>query len=170
MRLRAPRLRLPRLRLPRWRRPRWPRQPLSRRWAAALAVLLLTVLWCTRGDAGRRTWPRAEILAAIRQVESSGRDDVPDGDGGKAIGPYQIHFVYWQDALRSEPSLGGDYQHCRRRAYAERVIDAYMQKWAPAAWQAGEAETIARIHNGGPGGAEKQATLGYWRRVRSHLP
>ncbi|MFY9342019.1 MAG: hypothetical protein WAT39_06000, partial [Planctomycetota bacterium] len=136
------------------------------------AAVLLALVWAW--PSGRTepppTWPREPILAAIRFVESSDRDDVPDGDAGKAIGPYQIHEVYWQDALRFRPALGGTWQDCRKRAYAEAVIDAYMQRWANEAWQQGDAETIARIHNGGPGGATKDSTLGYWERVRARLP
>jgi hypothetical protein len=79
--------------------------------------------------------------------------------------------VYWLDAVRHDPSLGParghDYQDCRQRAYAERVIDAYMRKWVPAAWQAGDVEVIARTHNGGPGGARSRATDRYWGRVRA---
>ncbi len=149
----------------------WPRGPRGRRAAAAsLAFVLLTLLWLFAGDGDRRTWPREQILAAIRFVESGDRDDVPDGDDGKAIGPYQIHRVYWQDALRAEPALGGDYQDCRSRAYAERVIAAYMRRWIPAQWDAGDAEIIARVHNGGPLGPDKAATWPYWERVRERLP
>jgi hypothetical protein len=132
-------------------------------------VLLLLLGWCSRGD-GRTTWDRRAILDAIRWVESRDRDAVPDGDGGLAIGPYQIHEVYWRDALRSEPSLGGTYQDCRRRAYAEKVVAAYMRLHVPDAWERGDGETIARVHNGGPRGAGKNATLGYWQRVRARLP
>ncbi|MBL8755319.1 MAG: hypothetical protein JNK15_18610 [Planctomycetes bacterium] len=158
----------------RWRLPRlpWPRPRTARgrRWrTGGVAAFLLLLLWWLQTEP-RQSWPHAQILAAIRQVESSGRDDVADGDGGKAIGPFQIHFVYWQDALRAEPTLGGSYPDCRRRAYAERVVVAYMQKYARDAWANGDAETIARVHNGGPDGADKQATLGYWQRVRRHLP
>lgn len=156
-------MRLPRLRLPFC-------LPRRRRSASALALACLVLLWCFSGGADRRSWPTTQILDAIRFVESSHRDDVPDGDGGKAIGPFQIHLVYWQDALRAEPSLGGSYQDCRRAAYAERVVAAYMRKWAAAAWTEGDAEIIARIHNGGPHGAANAATLGYWQRVRAQLP
>lgn len=157
--------RLRRVRLP------WPRDARWRRAATmSLAFVLLTLLWLCSGDGGGRTWPREQILAAIRFVESGDRDDVPDGDDGKAIGPYQIHRVYWEDALRAEPALGGDYQDCRRRAYAERVIAAYMQRWVPAEWADGDAEVIARVHNGGPFGPGKAATKGYWERVRARLP
>ena len=44
-----------------------------------------------------------------------------------------------------------------------------MERYAPVAWQKGDAETIARIHNGGPNGAKIQATLGYWKLVRRRL-
>jgi hypothetical protein len=162
-----PRLRL-RLRLP---RPRLPRSKAGRRRLASTAIaLLLLLLWWLHGDAPRAVWPRPAILQAIRLVESSGRDDVADGDGGLAIGPFQIHQVYWRDAIEFDPSLGGDYQRCRQRRYAERVIDAFMRRHAAAAWLAGDAEVIARVHNGGPQGANKAATLGYWQRVRSRLP
>ncbi len=136
--------------------------------AAALAALVLAALWATRGE--RSTWPHDQILAAIRFVESGDRADVPDGDGGRAIGPYQIHRGYWQDAVRADPALGGSYEHCRQRAYAERVVAAYMRKWTPAAWQRGDAEAIARVHNGGPDGAREHTTRGYWERVRARLP
>ncbi|MBX3463047.1 MAG: hypothetical protein KF830_07740 [Planctomycetes bacterium] len=159
-----------RLRLPAWALA-WRRWPRRRRLAAGAAALLLGGLWWTAGgDAARATWPRQQILDAIRFVESGDRDDVPDGDGGLAIGPYQIHRVYWQDAIEFEPGLGGDYPDCRRRDYAERVLDAYMRRWAPAAWRLGDAETIARIHNGGPRGAANDATQRYWQKVRERLP
>lgn len=158
----------PRLRLP---RPRLPRSKAGRRRLASTAIaLLLLLLWWLNSDAPRALWPRPAILHAIRLVESSGRDDAPDGDGGLAIGPFQIHEVYWRDAIAFDPSLGGDYQRCRQRRYAERVVDAYMRRHATHAWSVGDAEVIARVHNGGPHGANKAATLGYWQRVRARLP
>jgi hypothetical protein len=135
---------------------------------AALLVGAAVVAWPAR--AGPR---HAEILRAIRLVECGGRDPCPDGDGGLAIGPYQIHRVYWEDAVAHDPSLGPrrgfDYQDCRRREYAERVIEAYMRKWVPEAWRAGDAEVIARTHNGGPSGARLRSTAGYWARVQARL-
>lgn len=132
-----------------------------------LVVVVGVALLLGRGP--RQYYPREAILEAIRMVESGGRERPPDGDGGAAIGPFQIHRGYWQDALAKDPALDGDYQDCRDRAYAERVVDAYMRRWVPQAWQDGHAETIARVHNGGPEGASKKATLGYWRKVRAQL-
>ena len=138
-------------------------------WPFAGAMLLLLLLgnWA---DAERRSWPMTDILAAIRQVETGDRENAPDGDGGLAIGPYQIHYVYWLDATASDASIGGRYEDCRKRGYATKVVEAYFRRYAAAASKRGEAETLARIHNGGPRGHLIRATRGYWQRVRKLLP
>ena len=107
------------------------------------------------------------LLDAIREKESGGEADPANavGDGGKAIGPYQIWRAYWQDAVQHDPSIGGTYEDCRDAAYAERVILAYWSRYAPAY----DYETLARIHNGGPKGHRRRGTLGYWRDVQGNL-
>src|SRR5690606_21438428 len=117
----------------------------------AIAAVVVALLWWF-GTRDPYAAERARLLDAIRMVESSDRPDPPDGDGGLAIGPYQIHRVYWLDAVEAEPSLGGRYEDCRRRGYAERVIAAYMRRYVPEAWEAADAEVVARTHNGGPQG------------------
>ena len=152
-----------------WRRLR----PRTRRSAGIAGVALLTVVWFSGGgevEASIETWDRRALLDAIRFVESGNRKNVPDGDNGKAIGPYQIHKVYWIDANQFDRSLGGTYQDCRQPAYAERVIDAYMRRYIKEPWEAGEGETIAKVHNGGPKGYKKRATERYWQRVKKRLP
>ena len=110
------------------------------------------------------------ILDALRQVETGGSRD-PDravGDDGRALGAYQIHRVYWLDAVEHNPSLvanGETYDSVRDRAYARRVVMAYWSRYAKS-W---DSETLARVHNGGPKGATKRATLGYWAKVRAKL-
>lgn len=109
------------------------------------------------------------LLDAMREVETGGqpnggRDSV--GDSGKALGPYQIHKVYWQDAIQHDPSLGGKYADVKDRKYAEQVILAYWHRYAPAG---ATTEQLARIHNGGPKGHQKQATKEYWDRVKNEL-
>ncbi len=106
----------------------------------------------------------AEIFAALHMTESSGMADPPDGDDGKAIGPFQIHKLYWADA-----KIPGDYQQCREREYAERVVEFYMLRYAAEAWRTCDAETIARTHNGGPTGRHKSATDKYWARMSKWL-
>ena len=134
-----------------------------------IALLLPLVTVVTKTESKRSIWPIADILHAIHMVESGGRSVAPDGDGGLAIGPFQIHRAYWADAMKQEPELGGVYEDCRKLDYAERVVRAYMQRHAATAWSLGDAQTIARIHNGGPQGKDRAATLGYWQRVRRHL-
>ncbi|MFT4511913.1 MAG: hypothetical protein ACI89X_002799 [Planctomycetota bacterium] len=152
-----------------WRRLR----PRTRRSASIAGVALLTLVWFSSDgevEASVNTWNRRALLDAIRFVESGNRENVPDGDDGKAIGPYQIHQVYWFDATEFDSSLGGTYQQCRKRNYAERVIDAYMRRYVKAQWAAGDGETVAKVHNGGPKGHQKKATKGYWQRVKKRLP
>lgn len=60
-------------------------------------------------------------------VESGGNINAI-GDGGKAIGPFQLHEVYWEDAAQQDPSLkdgGMTYQNCIGEGsieYSERVM------------------------------------------------
>lgn len=143
--------------------PRW------RLYLPLLAIVVVVALWGRNALAERVHYPRRMILDAIRQVESSGRANPPDGDGGKAIGPFQIHRIYWHDAIDYDPDLGGNYEQCRDLGYATRIVHAYMQRWVPSAWRTGNAEMIARVHNGGPEGPKKNATLGYWHRVKAEL-
>jgi hypothetical protein len=104
------------------------------------------------------------MLDAIRTVETGGHADPANavGDGGKALGPYQIHYGYWVDATERDPALRAlGYQSVRDQAIAERVVLAYLTRYAPS-W---DLRTCARIHNGGPRGHRKPATLGYAKRV-----
>ena len=104
------------------------------------------------------------MLDAIRTVETGGPADPANavGDGGKALGPYQIHYGYWLDATERDPALRSlGYQSVRDQATAERVVLAYLTRYAPL-W---DLRTCARIHNGGPKGHRKPSTLGYAKRV-----
>jgi len=100
------------------------------------------------------------LLDAMRQVESGGNPDAV-GDGGASRGPYQIQRAYWEDSR-----VPGRYEQVRDDAYARRVVRAYWQRYCPGAVERGDMETLARVHNGGPAGARKSATLAYWHKVR----
>ena len=110
--------------------------------------------------------PSDRLLDAIRQVESGGRDII--GDGGKAIGPYQIHREYWADAVAADKTIGGTYSDCHREAYARRVVRAYLSRYGKGK----NDEAMARIHNGGCGimrriGTEAwNRTTRYWLKVQ----
>jgi len=119
--------------------------------------------WCGARP-GRPAW-LVRLLAAIRAVESCGGRDARDGPAGE-VGPYQIGRAHWADATRFG---GADWHHwwaCDRRM-SERAVLWYWARWAPEALAAGDAETLARVHHGGPDGAHKAQTDPYWARVRA---
>ena len=113
----------------------------------------------------------SSLLHALYMVESGGRKNPPDGDNGRAIGPYQIWHSYWLDATSFDRSIGGTYQDCRKKAYAEKVVKAYLKKYATRKRLGHKPtdEDRARIHNGGPNGFRKASTLKYWKKVRVYL-
>ena len=111
------------------------------------------------------TVPTNRLLDAMYTVESS-RGKVLVGDGGKAIGPYQIWYSYWQDAVEYDPSIGGVYRDCMRKDYAERIVWAYWCRYAP---QGASIQDLARIHNGGSRGYKNPKTLKYWDRIKQAL-
>lgn len=100
------------------------------------------------------------LLDAIRQAESGGNVNAV-GDGGRSHGAYQIQRCYWRDA-----GVAGRYDQVRDPAYAERVMLAYWRRHCPDALARGDLETLARVHNGGPAGARKPATMRYWLRIK----
>lgn len=104
------------------------------------------------------------ILDAIRVVETGSEPD-PDhaiGDGGDALGAYQIHRSYWLDATEKDPALRAlGYESVTDRAVAERVVIAYLTRYAPN-WKL---DTVARIHNGGPKGHLRNSTKSYAAKV-----
>ena len=104
--------------------------------------------------------PPPSFFRALHVVETSGRTGAIIGDQGRALGPLQIHRAYHADAR-----IGGDYSRCADLDYSRRVVTAYLQRYAPAAWASGDVTTLARIHNGGPRGDKKSATLGYAAKV-----
>lgn len=104
--------------------------------------------------------PPESFWAALHSVETGGRVGPIFGDGGKALGPLQIH-----KACHTDSRVAGPYSRCAELAYSRRVAEAYLQRYAPKAWAAGDAATLARVWNGGPKGASKSATLPYSRRV-----
>ena len=110
-----------------------------------------------------------DVLAAIRIVESN---DDPNavGDGGDSIGCYQIQKCYWLDA-KEFSDLDGTYLDCYNRGYADRTVRCYMDRYATERRLGREVtqEDIARIHNGGPNGYKKKATLKYWEKVKKEL-
>ena len=107
------------------------------------------------------------LFDAIRQVESGGRDNAV-GDGGKSVGPYQIGRAYWADGCK-QGNVKWDYdEHVRDSDHCEYVMYYYWQRYCRQAMN-GDWQTLARVHNGGPTGPAKKATLPYWQKVKKEL-
>jgi hypothetical protein len=105
--------------------------------------------------------PPESFWRALHQVETSGRHGAILGDNGKSLGPLQISRAYHADSR-----VAGSYEQVTDLAYSRCVATAYLKRYAPQAWAQGDVETLARVHNGGPAGARKQATLPYADKVR----
>ena len=106
---------------------------------------------------------RAELLAALIAVESGGNDHAV-GDHGRAIGCLQIHAAVVADVNRHH---GTRYTHrdMHDRAKAAHVCGLYLRTYAPGT----SMEVQARTWNGGPRGAAKASTVGYWARVKAQM-
>jgi len=128
----------------------------------------IIALLCALIGASLRAAPSPAFFKALHFVETSGRYGAITGDyvNGKprALGPMQIHEAYFKDS-----SVPGTYAQCEGYDFSVRVVSAYLQKYAPAAWAQGDraAESLARVHNGGPQGARRASTLAYSRAVRA---
>lgn len=129
-----------------------------------LAILFVMTLGATND-------PKIErLLDAIEQVETGGEKNPDDavGDGGRSRGRYQISLAYAKDA-RTGLSAGEYARNVRSREWSRRTVVLFWTRYAKSALDKGDAERLARIHNGGPRGASKRATLPYWRKVEKEM-
>jgi hypothetical protein len=107
--------------------------------------------------------PMDRLLDAIAVVES-GDNPAAVGDHGRALGPYQIHRAYWAEGTELL-GVAWEYRDARDPQKSRQVVRAYLSHY-------GRGKTLldmARIHNGGPRGYEKAATLGYARKIEQVL-
>jgi len=128
----------------------------------ALSLIVLMPAWLAAASAPPAAVEPNDferLLDAIARIESQG-DPNAVGDGGRALGAYQIHRTYWQDGTEL---LGVDwpYRDATDSKKARRVVKAYLLHY-------GKGKSLiemARIHNGGPHGGRKKATLPYARKI-----
>jgi hypothetical protein len=108
--------------------------------------------------------PPESFWRALHQVESGGRHGRILGDyvngQPQALGPLQLHRGFHRDS-----NVPGPFERVADLSYARRVATAYYRRYAPEAWERGDVVVLARIHNGGPRGHHKAATLAYSRKV-----
>ena len=130
-------------------------------------------LWASPNGYGWR-----QVLDAIRVVETGGMVNEgigAIGDGGNALGPYQIWRPYWTDARMNCHRKYSDVLNDKE--LSEKVVYRYMMRYQPDAvkrLKAGTAtlsdvEKIARTHNGGPRGYLKKSTVRYFEKGKRAL-
>lgn len=115
------------------------------------------------------------FLCDLAMVES-GVDDAAVNESEGAHGRYQIRQCYLDDANQR---LGTSYtlQDMHDPHKAEIVVRAYLMRYGESyerrTGQPATDEVLARIHNGGPLGAERDCTLPYldkYRQLRDLKP
>ncbi len=108
------------------------------------------------------------FFAAIR-TEESYDGKVTIGDGGLSRGDYHITRAFWTDGCE-QGNVDWDYDTLVwSRPHCEQIMLWYFQRYCPDAMKRCDLKTLARIHNGGPRGHRKAATLEYWRRIQKHM-
>jgi hypothetical protein len=128
----------------------------------AVCLVVLALAWFAAVSAQAAAVDPNDIerlLDAIARIESH-CDPNAVGDGGRALGAYQIHRVYWEEGTGL---LGVDWPHrdATDPKKARRVVKAYLLHYGKGR----SLLEMARIHNGGPHGHEKEATLRYARKI-----
>ena len=109
------------------------------------------------------------FLDALAAVES-GSDDSAVNESSGATGRYQITQPYLSDA---NAFLGTAYtlDKMHDESIATSIVIAYLIHYGDAYERRtglpATDEVLARIHNGGPRGAEKDSTLEYAERFRA---
>jgi len=128
-----------------------------------MKTILATILAIAMSNCTIAATVSEEFLARIAAVESGGNDAAVNARED-AHGRYQIRAPYLADA---NEALGTAYTlaDCHDPAIAAAVVRAYLMRYGTAfERRTGRAATpvdLARIHNGGPRGAEKAATAEY---------
>jgi len=105
--------------------------------------------------------PSEAFFKALHQVETGGKLGPTIGDHGAALGPLQIHRIYFIDSGVTD----GRYEDCADLEFSKRVVSAYLKKYEPKAWRDNDVVVLARLHNGGPRWAKKSATISYSQRL-----
>jgi len=107
-----------------------------------------------------------KIILALIAIETGG--GIKPGDGGRAIGPLQIHKIYVDDVNRILGHRRYRYEDRESKKLSIQMTGVYLSHYgARYKDQTGlepSHEVLARIHNGGPNGWKKVSTLKYWSK------
>jgi hypothetical protein len=137
--------------------------------SAVLVSILLTFQGPTLEELDKYREQHRQLLDALAMVESGNNPDAI-GDSGMALGTYQIWNIYWFDAVERCSALKQNkYRDVTENEYAERVMISYWLRYCKVALESGNLERLSRVHNGGPRGHKKRATVPYWNKVQAQL-
>lgn len=121
-----------------------------------VVVLLVVSTWAAIDD---------KCLQCICKIESNCQPLGCAWDvNSNSCGYYQLKEVYWTDCGKPGTSLAA----CAKdKACSEKCVKAYMQRYGTycTGGRTPTCQDYARIHNGGPTGCQKTATVGYWNKV-----
>jgi soluble lytic murein transglycosylase-like protein len=115
--------------------------------------------------------PSDKLIQAMIQVESEG-NGLAIGDKGKAYGCLQLWNSYIQDVNRIYKT---SYRHkdafnrCTAIEITKKYLTFYGKIYMQETGKQPTDEVFARMHNGGPTGYKKSATIEYWQKVKKEL-
>jgi hypothetical protein len=127
--------------------------------ALVCAIVGWPVAALARDGAGADANDIDRLLDAIAAVESR-NNSAAIGDGGEALGVYQIHRAYWADGTRFL-GVNWSYAEAANPVKAREVVRAYLLHYG----RGRSLLELARIHNGGPAGLRKPRTLRYAHKI-----
>ena len=110
------------------------------------------------------------FLDAVAQVESGGKTGVSitDVNGKKSVGCLQIQQPYLTDS-RLSYTLSEMTDKVKAYAVAKAYLQRYAKNYKRVTGKDATFEVLARIHNGGPTGWSKAATVAYANKVKAKL-
>jgi hypothetical protein len=113
----------------------------------------------------------SDFIRAIGQIETNNTDNVV-GDGGRAIGRYQIHDICvkgsgLKDLLNYQHKDMADSIKAEHVFWATMGVHCYTYAQKYGSYPS--YEELARMWNGGPNGYQMEATLGYLKKFKQAL-
>lgn len=133
-------------------------------------AFILFVLIITIACSGKE-FEKGSLLHAIAVVESK-IDPTAIGDGGDAVGIFQIHKIYVDDVNRiakTSYTYEDRFSVKKSTEMIEIYLNHYSKVYKNKTGKEATNEVKARIHNGGPNGWSKKSTERYWKRVKKYL-
>jgi hypothetical protein len=129
----------------------------------------------------------SDVYTTMQLVETGGEPNAgvgAVGDDGNALGPYQIHYSYYLDAVEHAQNVVGRlpssyrYEYCLDAVdFSQWIVQLYVMRYSPE--QAAQLdrkqatladlELVFRKHNGGPKGDQSPSTEQYWLKAQQLL-